>query len=254
MQRHYITYFDKNYLARGLVLIKSLFENCATPPTIFVICLDEITRVILNKIYQDRLILIPIHEIENADHELLELKNTRSLVEYYWTLTPSIILYVIKKHPKINILTYVDSDICFFSNPGIIYDSLGNNSILIHEHNYSPRYKHLEQTSGKYNVGLMCFRNDSIGIKALMWWREQCNSWCSLTPENGKFGDQKYLEDFPKLFSSVTILNNDGCALAPWNYDNYTISNENGKLFSNDHPIVFVHFHSLIILNPLFFI
>ena len=49
MKRHYCTYLDRNYLAKGLALIESL--RCHEPDfSLYVICLDEISRVILKNL------------------------------------------------------------------------------------------------------------------------------------------------------------------------------------------------------------
>ena len=33
------------------------------------------------------------------------------------------------------------------------------------------------------------------GLKALKWWRDRCLEWCYARIEDGKFGDQFYIED-----------------------------------------------------------
>ena len=50
MKRYYCTYFDKNYLVRGLGLIESLNRHEKKDFQISVVCLDELTRTILNKL------------------------------------------------------------------------------------------------------------------------------------------------------------------------------------------------------------
>ena len=36
--------------------------------------------------------------------------------------------------------------------------------------------------------------------KSLKWWQEKCIDWCHDYPDNGRLGDQKYLDEWPKLF------------------------------------------------------
>lgn len=254
MKRYFCTYFDRNYLAKGLALIHSLQKVAKNDFEIFVVCLDEISRLVLQKLNIRNATLIPFHDIEYRDFPLLEKKKTRSLVEYYFTSTPSIILYLLLKFPHIDIITYLDSDIFFFNNFDPIFDELGDNSILLHKHNFPDRLKYLEKESGIYNVGLVSFRNDKIGFEALKWWREKCLEWCYLRVEEERMADQKYLEKFPKLFSKVKELRHPGCALAPWNFENYTYNLVNSQLTSNNYPIIFVHFHSLEILKPTVFL
>jgi len=108
--------------------------------------------VILARLGFRNVVLIPLHEIEQGDDDLLAAKRNRSLVEYYWTLTPTIILRIIKRYPEIDILTYLDADLFFFSAPDPIFDELADGSVLIHEHRFPPSLEPLA-IHGKYNVG-----------------------------------------------------------------------------------------------------
>ena len=103
MSRYYCTYFDKNYLIKGLSLIESLNKHEKRDFQIFVICLDEITRIIIDKLNLPNTTTIPLHDIEQRHMPLLEAKKNRSLVEYYWTLTPIIIQSILQKYPFIEI-------------------------------------------------------------------------------------------------------------------------------------------------------
>jgi len=140
MKRFYTTYFDRNYLVKGLALIYSLNEHEQNDFVLIIICLDEITRTILKKINFSFVYLIPLHEIEKDDKDLLIARQNRSQVEYYWTLTPTIILRILEHNPHIQAISYLDADL-FFSSPDPIWDTLGNYSVLIHEHRFSSEFK-----------------------------------------------------------------------------------------------------------------
>jgi hypothetical protein len=101
MKRYYCTYFDRNYLVKGLAMIESLGRHEKNAYQLFVVCLDEITRTILNKLNLPNIALMPAHEIEQRDYALLAAKYNRSSVEYYWTLTPTVILRLLERHPYI---------------------------------------------------------------------------------------------------------------------------------------------------------
>ena len=50
--------------------------------------------------------------------------------------------------------------------------------------------------------------------------------WCFNRFEEGKFGDQKYLDKWPELFDDkVHILSNKELLLAPWNATRFPYTN-----------------------------
>lgn len=150
------------------------------------------------------IILISLSESE--DEELLRVKPERTVAEYCWTATPSIIYYIIKTF-NVESCTYIDANVYFYSSPKIIFDEFNNNdnSILITEHRFSPEYRKEEKLSGKYCVQFITFRNDKHGLEALTWWKEQCIIWCYNRVEDGKFGDQLYLNDWTTRFKKVYV-------------------------------------------------
>jgi hypothetical protein len=247
MNRYYCTYFDANYLSRGVALIRSLMLHETRRWILYVVCLDEITRVVLEKMAFQSVRCVALHELEKGDAALLSAKSNRSTTEYYWTLTPTILQRIFEWMPHIEALTYLDSDLFFFSTPQPIFDEFADVSVLIHEHRFPQRLRSLEIDAGKYNVGLLCFRNDPKGRRVLHWWRERCNEWCYARAEGGKYGDQAYLNSWLTEFEGVGVLQHVGAGLAPWNYEQYVItppapgSHESARV--SDSPVVFYHFH-----------
>ncbi|MGE5314730.1 MAG: FkbM family methyltransferase [Acidobacteriota bacterium] len=247
MKRYYCTYFDRNYLFKALALIESLGRHERTDYVLYAVCMDEITRTVLKQLALPHVVTVGLHEVEYLDAELHRVKKERSLVEYYWTLTPSIIRYLIRRYQEIDALTYLDADLFFFASPDPIFDELEQGSVLIHEHRYAPRFASLEAGNGKYNVGLLSFRRDTTGMAVLERWREQCIEWCYWKSEDGKMGDQLYLNDWPERYSGIVVLQHRGCAIAPWNHECAPLSVDpaSGTLMAGDAPLVFYHFQSL---------
>jgi len=169
----------------------------------------------------------------------------------YWTITPTVILWLFENHSGIDLLTYLDADLYFYSSPDPIFEELNSHSILIHEHRFSHEQAFLEKY-GKYNVGLLCFQNDANGIGALTWWRERCIEWCYARLENGKYGDQLYLNNWPTLFKKVVVVKNIGVGVGPWNHIQYRFSFDpnSNNLLVNGVPVVFYHFHALTFVEP----
>ncbi len=244
MFRAYCTYFDCNYLVKGLALIESLTIRETSPFRIFVVCLDELTLSILNKIDHPNVVPVSLKRIEQNDEALSLAKGNRSLVEYYWTLTPTVLLRLMEEVPHGDAITYIDGDLFFYSTPEPIFEEFNGHSVLIHGHRFSPALQNLE-THGKYNVGLLCFRRDERGLEVLNWWRDRCNEWCYARVEDGKFGDQLYLNDWPERFEGVHVLEHIGAGVGPWNHQQYSYAQESdGRISVDGRPLVFYHFHA----------
>jgi hypothetical protein len=181
--------------------------------------------------------------------ELKNIKKERSRAEYCWTLTPYCIQYAMKMY-NLDSCTYIDADMFFYNNPKELFDKAGDSSIIITEHRYTPEYDQTE-ASGKYCVQFMFFKNDENGRGALEWWRQRCKEWCYARTEDGKFGDQKYLDDWTTRFKAVYVPNHIGCGIAPWNMQQYEFCMENDSILVVDtitkekKELLFVHFHGL---------
>ena len=228
---NYCTLFDSNYVTRGLAMYESLKRH-SDNFHLYIFAFDERCYVLLKKLNLKSVTVIALKEFE--DEALLGIKNTRSAGEYCWTCTPSIIKFAIEMYSLQN-CTYLDADLYFFANPSILIEEMGEKSVLITEHRYTPKYDQ-SSTSGIYCVQFMTFKNDANGMKVLNWWRNACNAWCYSRHEDGKFGDQKYLDDWTARFEGVHVLQHLGGGVAPWNIQQYKYD---GKAFD----LVFYHFH-----------
>lgn len=251
MMRYFCTYFDRNYLIKALAMIESLKRHSGSAFHMFALCMDEISRVILRRLAPPHVTPVAMHEIENGDEALLTAKHNRSMVEYYWTSTPTVILRLLERNLAADILTYVDADLFFYSSPQPIFYELSSGSVLIHEHRFPPGEKDKSAFSGRFNVGLMSFRRCEEAFRILKWWRERCNEWCYARPEAGKFGDQAYLDAWPHKFSGVAICENKGVGVAPWNHERYAFSaGPDGVPCVDGAPVVFYHFHNFKTVTP----
>jgi hypothetical protein len=239
--RNLCTLFDSNYVTRALVMYRSL-ERTGEDFRLYAVCLDELAYDVLRKLALPRLAPISLADFETA--ELRAVKAERSVAEYCWTCTPHVIRHVLDKYALPEV-TYVDADLCFYAPPALLFDEFAASgaSVLITDHRYTPRYD-LSAKSGIYCVQFMSFRADARGLKALRWWGERCLEWCYARFEDGKFGDQKYLDDWPRRFEGVHVLQHLGGGVAPWNVQQYVIRAEApGRLTVNGTPVVFYHFH-----------
>ena len=248
--KYFCTLFDKNYLIKGLTMIKSLSKNCKNFK-IYVLCLDDETQYILEENKINQISCIALKDIE--DDELLYAKQSRTNTEYCWTLASYFTWKVLMNNLEIDLITYLDADLLFYSDVEPIFKEIGNSSIAIIEHRFSPQFKYLE-INGRFCVEWNSFRRDKEGINCLDIWRKQCLEWCFYKNEEDKMGDQKYLDEWPNQYDSCHIIKNLGAGIAPWNYSQYKIIQQNNLITINNTNLIFYHFHQFQILeNNKFF-
>ena len=245
---HFCTYFDINYIHRGLALYNSL-EREASKFTLWILCFDDMTYKILMKLRLPNARLIHRQEFESGDDELVRAQQNRSMVEYYWTCTPSLPLYVLKQQ-DIDLICYLDADTFFFSNPKTVFDAMNHGSIFIVPHDYDEKIFRGKHEPGRFNVGVLIFRSDEIGLQCLRRWRDQCIEWCLLEAANGKWGDQGYLDEWPQRFSGVIISDRPGIHGGPWNIGKYRLGlDPKGSLLLNNDCLVCYHFHGVSMIT-----
>lgn len=247
---HFCTYFDHRFLRRGLALYESLQEH-SSDFTLWVLCLSEQCHKTLLRLNKKNIRIIGLDELERYAPQLLAAKRNRTLIEYYFTLTPALPLFILKQFSDIPMVTYCDADIFFFSNPDVVFSEIGQNSIALVEHRFPLHLQHLVEF-GRFNVGWISFRNDHEGLRCLEWYYEKCLGCCSDLPSKHAFADQKYLDDVPTLFKKVHVIRHSGANVAPWNVDSFLFSYKNHMVFVGDQPLIFYHFHGLRRYGPIF--
>jgi hypothetical protein len=241
--RVYCSYFDHNYLSRGLALYQSL-QRHAPGSRLWVLCLSEACHRILVALDLPNIVPVRLADLEAADPEVAATRSGRSAIEYYFTCTPAWMLFVLERETGAEWVTYLDGDLFFYDSPETIYDELGDASIAIIPHRYTSKLQRLRRF-GTYNVGWVGARNDADGIAVVKWWRSKCIEWCYDYVDGERFADQGYLDSFAR-FSRVKAIENVGANLAPWNIGNYRIDFREDKVWIDAaHPLVFFHFQGL---------
>jgi hypothetical protein len=238
----YCTYFDANYLTRGLALYRSL-QRHSPPFRLWILCFDDATYDAVTRVGDAAVRPIRLADFEKDDDSLLAAKLDRSRVEYYFTCTPSLPLFVLEADPSIETITYVDADLLFYSDPTALLANREGRSVTIIPHGFPPHLRHLEDR-GIYNVGLVSFRNDEAGRACLQRWRRQCLEWCYDRIEGGRFADQGYLNDWPQVLDGVVVVDDPGAGLAPWNFMRYRIDLRGDPPTVDGHRLVFYHFQA----------
>jgi len=248
--RHYCTLFESNYLPRGLVMVQSLLR--ADPAAVVrVYCMDVVTERVLRSLQLERIEVVALRELEDYDPSLAAVRPLRTLGEYCWTSTPSVCLHSLERGGAQHAITYLDADLEFYSDPQALFAERPDASILLTPHRHSPHFYETEDPSehpelgGVFNVQFASFRNDANGRAALRWWRERCLEWCHDRIEAGRYGDQKYLDDWPERFAGVHSLEHVGGGLAPWNASQFRLTSRGDGLFVDSSRLIFHHYPSL---------
>ncbi|HZL46366.1 MAG TPA: hypothetical protein VFC28_09070 [Opitutaceae bacterium] len=238
---HFCTYFDREFLPQGLALWRSMQAHDPAA-VLWVLALDDFTADVLRRLGEPGLRVVPLAELEAGDPALAAAKTNRTRVEYYFTLSPCWPRWLMQTRPEIERLAYLDADLFFFGDPGVVFDELGAGSVLVCSHRFAPFLRHYEQ-HGRYNVGVLAWRRDRSGLACLDWWRERCLEWCHDRIEPGRYADQKYLEEWPRLFTGVVECRHPGVNLAPWNWMNHRLGFAlSGAVTVDNRPLVIFHF------------
>jgi hypothetical protein len=223
MMENYVTLFDSFFLPQGIALHISM-ERHIKDYTLWVLCVDDPVHEVLTKLNLPNVRLLHLSKLETT--ELLSVKPTRSNGEYCWTLTPFAPRFVFEADATLKRVTYIDADLWFRKNPAPIFREfdMSGKYVLITDHAYAPEYDQ-SATSGQYCVQFMTFTREG-GEPVRKWWEKRCLEWCYARFEDGKYGDQKYLDNWPEMFGDyVHVLNDKELVLAPWSAFRFPYSN-----------------------------
>jgi hypothetical protein len=243
MARVYATYFDHRYLPRGLALYDSIRKWDASA-TLWALCLSRKAFDHLNQLRLPGLKVVALETLEEAAPELLEVKHGRSPVEYYFTLGPTWLVWVLAQNSEIDSINYVDADMFFFNDPSPVFLQLANASVGLVPHLFQIDHER-QHVFGKYNVSFVHFKRDEDGLRCLKWWKQRCLEWCKDEAIDGKYADQKYLDAFEGLSDKVRPISMRGVSLAPWNLSGAIVTKGEQGLEVDGSPLFIYHFHGL---------
>ncbi len=246
---NFCTLFDSYYLLKGLGLYLSL-EKVTDDFHLYIMAFDKDSYHKLKSYEFKNMTVELLDDFETP--ELLAVKKDRTKAEYCWTCGPSVIYHFLTKY-NLEEITYLDSDLFFLSDPHIIKEETGNSSVVITEQGIGDE---AAERYGRYCVQYMTFKNDRDGLGALTWWRDKCIEWCYQIMEPTRYADQKYLDEFPKRWENVHVLNNIGAGIAPWNIHRYQFKDGMVLFNGQKYPFVFYHFHGvrLDVKNDVLFV
>ncbi|MBD5489843.1 MAG: glycosyl transferase [Lachnospiraceae bacterium] len=250
----FCTLFDSKYLDKGLALYWSMQQHIVDFK-LYIFAFDDKSYEVLSELQLENVIVIPLKDIMTTT--LRKLQEERTRAEFCWTCTPIVIEYVLLKC-KEKICTYIDADIYFFANPNIVIQELldARCSVGIVRHGFERNYRYGELIFkvGKYCVEFNTFLNNRESLQVLEKWKTDCMNWCYYRCEDGKLGDQKYLDQWRLEYSCVHESQNLGAGVAPWNLHLYTLLvNRKGNIWmqykDKRFKLIFYHFEGMKYLS-----
>ena len=228
---NFCTLFDSNYIHKGIALYLSL-RGTGVEFTLYVMAMDRECKSRLDSAGFGDVVVECIDDIEDDALEIA--RRNRSRAEFCWTCGSYVTHYFLEKYAPED-MTYLDSDLMFFSSPSVIMDELRQAGASV---GLSPHFNG-DDTFGRYCVQYVYFKNDCNGAAILEWWRDECLKWCYSKLEDGKYGDQKYLENFSSIAPGVHDIGNRGCGVAYWNMYDYDWDSS---------PVVFFHYSGVNVM------
>jgi len=181
------------------------------------------------------------------DKELVESRKDKTNSEFAWVAKVSFMKYLFDQ-PWIkqgDVVAWIDSDIMLYrSLLPLIEKMSASYSIALMPHYFPKEKESLNNKIGRYNAGMFMFKVDENSKQAFADWRKQCIEWCYYRFEDGKLGDQMYLNAWPAKYKGVYEVPEKGVDIGPWRVKSYKITNPNDENFLIDEdPLVCFHFH-----------
>lgn len=248
---YFCTYCDRGYAARLLCLHESLRAQ-GEAFRLWVLCFDAETEAVVRAVGDADLVPIALTELQRADQEFAAVRARRTPVEYFFTATPVLVRHCFEREPTAERITYLDADLFFFGPPSAVFAEQGEASVGLVPHRFPERLKE-RLIYGTYNVAWVSFRRDHDGLAAVEWWRERCLEWCHDRVEGGRFADQGYLDEFPRRFGGVRVLDHPGINAAPWNVTEAKIERRGAAVWLDGQPLRFFHFQGIREVLPGWF-
>lgn len=250
-EMYFCTYADENYLPNALALLESL-RSQAGEFHLQLLCLTPEAHKIAKVYEAEDFSTTSLEALENEDTELLRAKPQRSVIEYYFTLTPIWTLAALQRRASAEWMTYLDADTYFFNSPASVLKEIRKGSIGITPHRFKSNLKHSD-IYGKYNVGWVSFRKNKEGIACLENWRNKCLEWCYDYVDQEKYADQKYLDTWHLEHADTEVIENNAVNVALWNVESKELSIKKNHVYVQRKPLIHYHFSGLTQISECIF-
>lgn len=246
------TICSNNYLAQANILKESFLQF--NPDFTFYICLTDKFSSIINYREYDPAIVLPVEKVKGLAVE--DLVKKYDVVEFNTCVKPTFIKYLIDQHKDLELLYFIDPDVCFYHSMEDLNKLLKTRSIVLTPHitkpiatdEYLPS-EHLFLNYGIYNLGFIGLNVKDPEVKVMLdWWEQKTLNLGYNRTEEGLFVDQLWMNLTPVYFKNVHVLKEFSYNMAPWNLQERSVKEilKNGDVFLSDGSrLVFYHFSNL---------
>ncbi len=249
------TIVAKNYIGLAQVLEQSVLAN--HPAVDFLIFVADELPIALEGLPTN--VLEAKKCLSFDEQKWYELAFKYNLVEFCTAIKPFCFQYLFAQKQVAKAI-YLDPDVYVYNSLDVILDKLDQVPIILTPHitNIQTQFNgdypdYLFLLNGTFNLGFLALKKSAAADKLINWWGSRLLDQCFFDNDRGMATDQKWMNLVPALFTSVDyhVLQEKGMNVAPWNYFERKISNQEGRLMvtnredKNDAkatPLVFVHF------------
>ena len=246
---HVCTIAARNYLSRVRVLARSFYEF--HPDGVFSVCVVDDRAGDLD-LSSERIRTIRLDELSIDVRSLRAMALYYDIVEFSTAVKPWVLEAVLRGGPAS--VLYLDPDIEIFGPLDELSELSVEHGIVLTPHvlqpiprdGFDPGERAIMR-SGMYNLGFIGLGRDTESF--LEFWKERLRFDAIVSPDDGLFTDQRWIDFVPALFPHL-IHRDPGCNLAYWNAHERVLQYENGRYFANGSPLRFVHFSGFDVAHP----
>jgi hypothetical protein len=239
----YGTILDCKFLPQGLALYRS-FERYVQKGRFYFFAMDDVAAHLLARIDLPRAEIVGTSAVSHP--ELEAQRGWRTFPEFCWASKPLAIRYMLARDGDARWACYLDSDMAFFADPDAEFDAVPPDVFgLFTPHRFSPAFQSWPARVGWHNGGFGAFRRGADAERVLARWLRGCLERPDSIGRNGETFDQKVLDQIAREERGVRSLDHAGINLAPWNVDNYRMSEIDGRPCADERLVTIYHFQSL---------
>jgi hypothetical protein len=246
---HVCTIAARNYISRVRVLARSFFEF--HPEGVFHVCIID-DRAGEVELAGEGIHTIRLHELSIDERALRAMALYYDVLEFSTALKPWVLEAALRQGSAA--VLYLDPDIEIFGPLDELSALAVEHDIVLTPHVLRPIPRdglepgeRVIMRSGMYNLGFLGLGRDTEAF--LEFWKERLRVDAIVSPDEGLFTDQRWIDFVPALFPH-RIHRDPGCNVAYWNAHERTLHREGDSYFVCGRPLRFVHFSGFNVAHP----